>query len=412
MDVNFVLIVFLVLVISLGNLTTIGLAFLETGLVRARNTNDILIKNIALFALVSLIFLLFCGHVSVATDHYFLPFLTWHKTALTSDFYAKVLYQIILAMLCISIVIGATAERLRFWPFCLFTVLMLVFIYSIQIYWVCGGGFLALLTFRDLGGASFVYFAGAISAFTALLIIGPRRGKYDTDNTSLPLPGANIPLATVGMFLLWIGFIALNIAAEYFNDYALASTHVFTIYANTILAGSVGLLTVILFSNLFFGTVDLTLTFNGLIAGLVSISASPLLFSTEMVLLVALIASILSMVLLFIFDKCRIDDPVGVIASFGAGGTVSLLAVAFVDPWPGDTSLDVAFWSLNHPFWTQLLGVFAMLIYTFMISYLLWQIIRKFVGLRIKPGDEYKGLDIMSCGIAAYPEFTTSGREK
>jgi Amt family ammonium transporter len=306
----------------------------------------------------------------------------------------------ILFVFGISIVIGATAERLRFWPLILFSILMLLVVYPMEAFWVWGGGFLQKLEFIDQGGASVIHLNSAMLALAGLTILGHRNGKYDRMNESLPLPGANIPLSTLGVALLWVGFIGLNLLAVLFADKNFAVNQVYIVVFNTLLAGSVGLLSSIFFSRVIFGTIDLTLVFNGLLASLVMFTAQPAMSSHAHVIIAAMIATILTMVLLFILDKLRIDDPIGVIASQTAGSLVGLVAVAF------DAE------NLARQVGIQLMGAVSIIIYSFAVGYLLWWLVRLTMGLRIKPEDEYKGLDVTGCGMVAYPEFTSTNWEK
>ena len=384
----------------LGLFALIGVMCLEAGLVRAKNTNDILIKNIALLGTVSLLFILLRTHFELTGWTAFVPSIAAIKTTIAaSTFFTHILFRVILLVFGLSIIIGATAERLRFWPFLMFTVLTLILIYPLEAFWVWGDGFLHKWHFIDQGGASLIHLNGAIAALTALFILGARRGKYD-DGESLPLPGANIPLSTLGIGFIWIGFIALNLLTVIEANAGMTSLQVFNVVTNTLLAGSAGLLVVGLFSRIVFGPMDLTLIFNGILAGLVSMSASPAAFSNVHVIVTAGIAAMLTMLGLYILDKWKIDDPVGITMSFLMGSLTGLLAAAFC--------CDNILYQLG----LQVIGIISIALYSSVANYLLWWGVRIVMGLRIKPEDEYKGLDVIGCGMVAYPEFTASNWEK
>lgn len=390
-----------VLLMMVGLLSIMGLFFMEAGLVRARNTNDLIIKNIALFALVAFAFILLSSHLELSAWTNYLPKVSRSlHLASATHFHCGMMLELIFLMFSLAIITGATAERLRFWPLILFSLSFLLFIYPIEVFWVWDSGFLKKLGFIDQAGASVVHINGAMAAFSGLLLIGFRRGRFMDNNESLPLPGANIPLAAMGASFIWIGFIALNLATVIYQPESLDSAVIFTVLTNTLLAGASGVLLITIFSRVIFGVVDLTLMFNGLLAGLTAITAAPGGFTSYQSITLACSAAVITMMLLYIFDKCRIDDPCGIIASQFIGGTISLIGIGV---WNSHNANQLLI---------QCTGIICITIFSLVASYLFWWLVRLIIGLRIRPEDEYKGLDVTECGMVAYPEFTPTNWEK
>lgn len=399
-----------------------GLALFEAGLVRARNTTDILVKNFAIFSLGSLVFLLFSYHMmftSVPGSGKFIP--DTHFIA-ALDAFPHVLgngqglyligafFQVILAVITVSIISGATAERLKLWPFLFFATLMVGFIYPIQGYWIWGQGFLKQLGFIDIAGAGVVHLTGALAALPCVLMMGARQGRYDGQGRSLPMPGANMPIAAAGLFMIWIGCFGFN-SGSLFNYVGIAN-NIGNVFLNTLVAGSTGLLVTMILLQIFFGAVDLTVLFNGALIGLVSISASPVTPNFAEVMMTATVASCLMMIFFHISDKCKIDDPVGAIAVHGIGGVVGLIAATFSQNYDALSQLHGQTWLWHQQLGVQCLGIVTIIIWVSLTSLVAWLCIRLLLGLRMSPADEYKGLDVLGCGMVAYPEFTDSGWEK
>lgn len=401
-----------------------GMTLLEAGMIRARNVNDILLKNITVFAVTCVVYLLFSYHMMFGPRSgggLFLPNLNLlsARNAFPQVLHSKeftyaigVFFQVMLAVVTVSIVSGATAERLRLWPFVFFSILLIGLIYPVTGYWVWGNGFLKHVHFIDVAGAGVVHLTGAIAALTGVILMGHRQGKYDVLKRSVPMPGSNMPIAAAGLLMIWIGFFGFNGGSLVNFSGGDFSSNIGSIFINTLAAGSAGLVTAMIISQLFYGTVDLTFVFNGAVVGLVSISASPITPAIGDAMLIAMVACIVMMLILFILERCKIDDPVGAIAVHGVGGIVSIIAVVFTQDYDFLSKAYGQPWTWYQQLWVQLLGVMMIVLWVTIASFLAWLLIRVIMGLRIKPSDEFKGLDVTGCGMVAYPEFTASGWEK
>ena len=390
-----------------------GFAMLESGLVRSKNTTEILVKNIALYAISCLMFTVVGYQIMYPSDtlNAFIPKLafllgsenisqevlsnpnidTWYDGAYYSS-RADFFFQVVFVATAMSIVSGAIAERMKLWPFLLFTVIMTGFIYPLQGYWKWGGGFLDAQGFADFAGSGVVHLCGATAALTGAIIVGPRKGKYLKSGRSIAMPGANLPMATLGTFILWLGWLGFNGGSQLiisnFNDANIVSQ----IFVNTNAAACGGVISTLIISKLYFKKTDLTMILNGAIAGLVAITAEP---STPSVLLATFIGAIggcLVFVSVIFIDKMKVDDPVGAISAHGVVGIWGLLAV----PLSNDSS----------SFIIQLLGIGSIFSFTFITSFIVWKLIDKVFTLRVNQVEEYEGIDVHECGLHAYPEFT------
>jgi Amt family ammonium transporter len=384
-----------------------GFAMLEAGLVRAKNTAEILTKNLALFAIASLMYLLLgYGLMYPAGGSGFIPTLDWPLAlgdelgiqaalpapgdgshARLADFF----FQAVFAATAMSIVSGAVAERMKLWPFLLFALVMTGFIYPLQGYWSWGGGFLAELGFKDFAGSGVVHLAGASAALAGVLLLGPRRGKYGKDGAIHAIPGANLPLATLGTFILWLGWFGFSGGSALKIAGVAEANAVAVIFVNTNLAAASGLLAALVVGRLLFGKADLTLILNGALAGLVAITAGPLTPSPQAASLIGAAGGILVVFAIITLDKLRLDDPVGAISVHGLVGIWGLLAVPLTQV---EASLGA-----------QLLGIGAILAWVFLSSLLLWYLIGILLGLRVGEAEEWAGVDVSECGLVAYPEF-------
>lgn len=404
----------------------LGLALFEAGMIRARNTTDILLKNISVFAVGALVYLFISYHMmfSVAAnggkylpDFHMISAIDAFPKVLHAKHYGYlvgVFFQVMLAVITVSIVSGATAERLKLWPFLFFAAIMVGFIYPLEGYWIWGKGFLQQLGFIDVAGAGVVHLAGACAALPCVMMLGARSGKYPSKDYSLPMPmpGANMPLAACGVLMIWIGCFGFNGGSAFaFSQGDFANT-MGSIFLNTLVAGSTGILTAMILSQLFLGVVDLSVVFNGAVVGLITVAASPATPSLGGTMLAASIACALMIICLYIFDKCKLDDPVGAIVVHGIGGIVGLVAATFSQDYLAISRMKGMPWHWYQQLGIQCLGILTIMIWVLVTSSIAWLIIRLIMGVRIKPSDEYKGLDIMSCGMVAYPEFTASGWEK
>ncbi|MBY0545007.1 MAG: ammonium transporter [Gammaproteobacteria bacterium] len=394
-----------------------GLTCFTAGLVRARNTNDILAKNVVLFAITVLFFIpvtqsiIFSHGINAYVPSFRHDLIKNSSTSLFQQ--ATTLFEMLIALIPLYIITGATAERLRFWPFLLFSLFYLGVIYPVVAYWTWGNGFLHTVGFIDYGGAAVLHISGAVAALAALIYLGVRQGHYDEQKKTIAQPGANIPFAMLGAMQIWFGSIGLNVGTALLNaPQGLLMAHVSLVIINTMIAGSAGLIGALIITRIVYGTIDVTLLFNGALAGIVALSANPLLMQPSVVVLIGFVAGIITMLSLKACNRLRIDDPIGAVSVHGAGGLWGILAVSFslaYLPVQNQTSL---FYGHNGQFLLQLLGVVCIIAWVFVVSLLVWSIIRFTVGLRIKPDDEFKGMDILTCGMNAYPEFITPGQEK
>lgn len=387
-----------------------GFAMLEAGLVRAKNTTEILTKNIALFAIASTMYMLIGYNIMyLGSGGSFLPdfgFLIGGETGVDeviasggdvyyssrSDFF----FQVVFVATAMSIISGAVAERMKLWSFLLFAVVMTAFIYPIQAFWSWGGGFLAEAGFSDYAGSGIVHLCGASAALAGVLVLGPRKGKYGKNGAINAIPGANMPLATLGTFILWLGWLGFNGGSELKVSDVGSANAVAQVFANTNAAASGGVIAALGLARLWFRKADLTMGLNGAIAGLVAITAGPSAPSIMAAALVGAVGGLLVVASIVALDKLRIDDPVGAISAHGVVGIWGLLAVPLTD---GAAS-----------FGSQLLGMFAIFVWTFGASLIVWLIIKAIMGIRVTEEEEYAGVDVTECGLEAYPEFTGSKR--
>jgi ammonium transporter, Amt family len=387
-----------------------GFAMLEAGMVRAKNTSEILTKNVALFAIASIMYLL-VGYAimypGVGEGSWF-PILgsligDEHTVeavlASGGDVYysarADFFFQVVFVATAMSIVSGAVAERMKLWAFLVFAVVMTGFIYPVQGFWKWGGGALDALGFLDFAGSGVVHMCGAAAAFAGVLLLGPRAGKYGKNGEVNPIPGANMPLATLGMFILWFGWFGFNGGSQLISSNITDANAVGQIFVNTNTAAAGGLVAALMLARVLFGKADLTMALNGALAGLVSITAEPLAGTAIQSLLIGGVGGLLVVFSIVAFDKLKIDDPVGAISVHGVCGIWGLFAVCF-------TNAD-ATWV------AQLTGVVVIFAWTFSASLLVWFALKSLMGIRVSEEEEYEGVDVAECGIEAYPEFSRMG---
>jgi len=388
-----------------------GFAMLEAGLVRSKNTAEILTKNVALFAIACVMYQL-CGYnimypaeavnsiwpgisFLLGEDHTATDVLASNGEtyySVMADFF----FQVVFVATAMSIVSGAVAERMKLWAFLVFSVVMTGFIYPIQGFWKWGGGFLDQMGFLDFAGSGVVHLCGATAALAAVFLLGARKGKYGSNGEIHPIPGCNMPLATLGMFILWMGWFGFNGGSELkISDIGEANA-VAMVFVNTNAAAAAGVISALLTAHLLFGKADLSMTLNGALAGLVAITAEPL---TPTPLLASVIGAIAGVIVVFSvigLDKMKIDDPVGAISVHGVVGIWGLLAVCISNP---DASL-VA----------QLAGIGSIFGFVFVASFATWYVIKVVMGIRVTEEEEYQGVDYSECGMEAYPEFTGTGK--
>ncbi len=401
-----------------------GLSMFNAGLVRARNTTDILAKDIAAFAVGILVYLLVSYHIvfgnqgainAYIPDFHFIAADDMFPTFLRTTAYthlAGAFFHAVLAVIPLLIIAGATAERLKFWSYLFFAIVMVGFIFPVEAYWGWGGGFLKQLGFIDAAGAGIVHLAGATAALTGVCLLGPRQGRYDTLGKTRPLPGANIPLAGLGIFMIWIGCFGFNGGSIFIATNNHFAENMAGIFINTTAAGAGGMLAAMLVARILNGAVDLTFMINGALAGLVAISASPISPSMGAAMIYGVVAGVLVVLAILLLDKWHIDDPVGAIASHGIGGILGLVSITFSQNYKALAQISGLKHGWLHQVWIQCLGIVVIIAWCLLTSLIFWHVIKLLIGLRVKPEDEYKGMDVMSCGMVAYPEFTQSGWEK
>ncbi len=386
-----------------------GFAMLESGLVRSKNTAEILTKNVALYSIACAMYMVMGYSIMYGgTSDLFLPDV-WFGNSIAnatpdeviasggdtyysgaSDFF----FQAVFVAATCSIVSGAIAERMKLWAFLAFAVVMTGFIYPMQGIWSWGGGFLGeTIGYSDFAGSGIVHLCGASAALAGVMIMGPRLGKYNEDGTSNALPGANMPLAALGMFVLWMGWFGFNGGSELMVSNVDEANAVSDVYVNTNAAAAGGLLAALIVSQLMFGKADLTMAINGALAGLVAITADPLTPSGGLATLVGAIGGVIVVFSIIYLDKLKIDDPVGAISVHGTAGIWGLIAVCF----GGEVGIGA-----------QLAGAAIIFGWTFVTAGLVFYLIDMAMGLRVSEEDELKGVDASECGIEAYPEFTAS----
>ncbi len=389
-----------------------GFAMLEAGLVRAKNTAEILTKNVALFAIASIMFMVmgynimypgdaFSGGVIPGFDLSFMfggdnkveDVLASNGGTYYSNM-ADFFFQVVFVATAMSIVSGAVAERMKLWSFLLFAVVMTGFIYPVQGYWKWGGGFLDALGFNDFAGSGIVHLCGASAALAGVLLLGPRKGKYAKDGTINAIPGANLPLATLGTFILWLGWFGFNGGSELKISDVGEANAVAAVFVNTNMAAAGGLVAAMIFARLLFGKTDLTMVLNGALAGLVAITAEPLTPTPLSATLIGAVGGVIVVFAIVTLDKLRIDDPVGAISVHGVVGMWGLIAVPITNP--------------EASFGAQLIGLGVILGWVFATSFVTWLVIKLVMGIRVSEEEEYEGVDVGECGLEAYPEFVGS----
>jgi len=307
-----------------------------------------------------------------------------------SDFF----FQVVFVATAMSIVSGAVAERMKLWSFLVFAVVMTSFIYPVQGYWKWGGGWLDEIGFNDFAGSGVVHLCGASAALAGVLLLGARKGKYGKDGSINAIPGANLPLATLGTFILWFGWFGFNGGSELRISDVGEANSVAAVFVNTNMAAAGGTVLGLITARLLFGKADLTMALNGALAGLVAITAEPLTPSPLEATLIGAFGGILVVFAIVTLDRLHIDDPVGAISVHGVAGIWGLLAVPLTN---AEATLAA-----------QAIGLGSILGWVFATSFIAWLIIRLIMGIRVGEEEEYEGVDIGECGLEAYPEFVGS----
>jgi|TARA_B100000767_G_scaffold135594_1_gene128543 Amt family ammonium transporter len=385
-----------------------GFSMLEAGLVRAKNTAEILTKNVALYAIACIMFMV-CGYEIMYSGNGFGYFLSGMAEA-DAFSYAKpadFFFQVVFVATAMSIVSGAVAERMKLWSFLTFAVVMTGLIYPMEGSWTWGGesvfglfqikgiegaGENGIFDFQDFAGSGIVHLAGAAAALAGVLLLGARKGKYGKDGKVNAIPGANLPMATLGTFILWMGWFGFNGGSQLVISTENDATAVAMIFLNTNAAAAAGAIAALVLAKILFKKADLTMTLNGALAGLVAITAEP---STPTALEATMFGAMAGVIVVFsilALDKVKIDDPVGAISVHGVVGFFGLMLVPITN--------DAA------SFGMQLLGAATIFVWVFAVSFITWFILKKVVGIRVSAEEEYEGVDISDCGMEAYPEFT------
>lgn len=386
-----------------------GFAMLEAGLVRAKNTTEILTKNVGLFAIACTMYLM-CGYHFMYDGGFFLSGISGGETVVAdalaasaangfdgeavysqaSDFF----FQVVFVATCMSIVSGAVAERMKLWVFFAFAVVMTGFIYPMEGSWTWGGNpvpFIGELNFSDFAGSGIVHLAGASAALAGVLLLGARKGKYGKNGEIRAIPGANLPLATLGTFILWMGWFGFNGGSVLKLGDINSANSVAMVFLNTNASAAGGAIGALLLARIIFGKADLTMLLNGALAGLVAITAEPLTPTPVQATIFGLIAGILVVCSILALDKMKIDDPVGAISVHGVVGLFGVLIVPITNA--------------ETTFLGQLGGAAVIFVWVFGASLIVWGILKAVVGLRISEEEEYEGADLSECGQEAYPEF-------
>ncbi len=393
-----------------------GFSMLESGLVRSKNTTEILTKNVALYAVACTMYMV-CGYDIMYGGGWFLSGIETVanldvEAALAasaengfdgdsvysgaSDFF----FQVVFVATAMSIVSGAVAERMKLWAFILFAVVMTGFIYPMEGGWTWGGNSvfgMYELSYSDYAGSGIVHLAGAAAALAGVLLLGPRKGKYTADGKVNAIPGANLPLATLGTFILWMGWFGFNGGSTLKLGGIAVANEVAYVFLNTNAAAAGGLIAALIVARIMFGKADLTMALNGALAGLVAITAEPADPTALQATLIGAAGGVLVVFSIIMLDKLKIDDPVGAISVHGVVGVWGIMAVLLTDA--------------DATFGGQLVGMLTIFVWVFVVSLITWGIIKAVMGIRVSEEEEYEGVDISECGMEAYPEFTASGSQ-
>jgi Amt family ammonium transporter len=388
-----------------------GFTMLESGLVRAKNTAEILTKNVGLYSIACIMYML-AGYTIMYPSEASNLFLQFGDGMLGTDdnaaadviasggdtYYSNLsdfFFQVVFVATAMSIVSGAVAERMKLWAFFAFAVILTGFIYPIQGFWNWGGGFLSeSFGYFDFAGSGTVHLCGAAAALAGVLVLGPRKGKYGPGGQINAIPGCNLPLAALGTLILWLGWFGFNGGSELKVSDVGEANAVALVFVNTNMAAAGGLVFALLLSRLWFGKADLTMALNGALAGLVAITADPLSPSPFVATLIGAAGGLIVVASIVAFDKIRIDDPVGAISVHGVVGIWGVLAVLFTN---GDATIV-----------GQVVGVASIFAWTFGVSLIVWYTLKLVMGIRVSEEEEYEGVDISECGLEAYPEFTSA----
>jgi ammonium transporter, Amt family len=387
-----------------------GFTMLEAGLVRAKNTAEILTKNVGLYAIACIMYMI-CGYgIMYGDGNGVIPQLWDVVLGKDDNLVADVLaggddapyysnlsdffFQVVFCATAMSVVSGAVAERMKLMSFFVFAIILTAFIYPVQGYWKWGGGFLDAAGFLDFAGSGVVHLCGGAAALAGVLLLGARKGKYGPAGQVNAIPGCNLPLSALGTLILWLGWFGFNGGSELKVSDVAEANAVALVFVNTNMAAAGGLIAALLLSRFWFGKADLTMALNGALAGLVAITAEPLTPTPLWATTIGAIGGLLVVPSIVMFDKLKIDDPVGAISVHGVVGIWGLLAVCITN---ADSSLK----------W-QLIGIVSIFAWVFLTSLVTWLVIKLVLGIRVSEEEEYEGVDLSECGLEAYPEFSSA----
>lgn len=381
-----------------------GFAMLESGLVRSKNTATICLKNITLYALAGIMYYI-VGYNLMYMDvtGYIGSLMPWSADdaaalaetganfeagySASSDWF----FQMVFVATAASIVSGTVAERIKLWPFLIFTVVLTAVIYPIQGSWTWGGGWLTEMGFADFAGSSIVHSVGGWAALTGAIILGARKGKYGANGSVHPIPGANMPLATLGTFILWLGWFGFNGGSVLALDSASNAIAMANVFANTNMAAAGGVVAAVILTQLVYKKVDLSMALNGAIGGLVSITAGPDTPTLGSAILIGAVGGAIIVFAVPLLDKLKIDDVVGAIPAHLLCGIWGTMAVPITND--------------GASFGTQLIGVGAIGAFVIVTSTIVWFVLKLTIGIRADEEAEEAGLDKVELGLEAYPEF-------
>ena len=372
-----------------------GFAMLEAGLVRSKNTTAILTKNITLYSVACIAFylvgynLMYGEGNALMGSGFALSGTSSESHSLLSDFF----FQVVFVATAASIVSGTLAERIRFWPFLAFTSVLTAFIYPIQGHWSWGGTALGGLMdgFSDFAGSTIVHSVGGWAALAGAILLGARKGKYGPNGKVNAIPGSNLPLATLGTFILWLGWFGFNGGSQLALGSKGDADAISAVFANTNIAACAGAVVAMILTQLLYKKVDLTMVLNGALSGLVAITAGPDYPSMGLAMLIGGFGGALVVYAVPMFDKLKIDDPVGALSVHLVNGIWGTLAVGIFKP---DASLGA-----------QFMGILCVGAFVFGTSFVVWYALKLIMGLRVSEEEEFSGMDMPEFGLAAYPEF-------
>ncbi|MEO0371565.1 MAG: ammonium transporter [Pseudomonadota bacterium] len=388
-----------------------GFAMLEGGLVRSKNASMQMTKNVALFSIAAIMYWLIGYNLMYplgdwAIEGYFSALfpsvgvleavgvdLAGADDAGYASTGSDYIFQLMFCAATASIVSGALAERIKLWPFLIFAAILTGFIYPLTASWQWGGGWLSEAGFSDFAGSTVVHACGAAAALAGAIVLGPRLGKYGKDGKITPMPGSNLPMATLGMFILWLGWFGFNGGSQLAMGSVGDVADVSRIFSNTNMAAASGAVAALILTQLLYKKPDLTMILNGALAGLVSITAEPLAPTLFGAMWIGAIGGVIVVLTVPMLDKLKIDDVVGAIPVHGFAGIWGTFAVVFY----GDAAVG-----------TQVLGMVAIIGATFVMSLVVWFILKAVLGIRVSEEAEMTGLDVSELGMEAYPEFSKS----